>query len=203
MSLVTSLVSSADALEVIERSLAVSQNNVANASTPGYAAQRQGLNALPFDPTQGLVGGVRAGPLLDSRSQFAEQEVRRQQESLGQSTQEAASLAAIQTTFDITSTSGIPGALGQLFQSFSAWSLNPASGAERQAVIDAAQTAAQSFQTARAGLAKASSETDLELRQTVDHINALAAKLQQYNVQRQHLSASDPSLDAKVNSTLE
>jgi flagellar hook-associated protein 1 FlgK len=203
MPLLTSLLSSADALRVIERSLQVSQNNVANASTPGYAAQRQGLEALPFDPSQGVLGGVQAGPLLDSRSQFAEQAVRRQQEALGEFSQKAGSLTAVEGTLDISSAYGIPGALGQLFQSFSAWSLTPTSGAARQAVIDAAQNTALSFHNASAGLEKVSSDTELDVRQTVDHINALSTKLEQYNVERQHLSSSDPSLDAKVQSTLE
>ncbi len=48
--LLASLVSSAGTLEAYGRVLETAQNNVANASTPGYAKQRLELYALPFDP---------------------------------------------------------------------------------------------------------------------------------------------------------
>ena len=84
-SLLSSLISSASALSVFERALVVSQNNVVNVSTPGYAAQRLALEAAEFDPNQGLIGGVRAGDVESARNLYAEQSVRRQLESLGTS----------------------------------------------------------------------------------------------------------------------
>ena len=57
--LLASLVSSAGTLEAYGRVLETAQNNVANASTPGYAKQRLELYALPFDPDGGVTGGVR------------------------------------------------------------------------------------------------------------------------------------------------
>ena len=45
----------------------VIQNNVANASTPGYASARVNMVALPFDPAGGQSGGVVAGRLQSSR----------------------------------------------------------------------------------------------------------------------------------------
>ena len=59
--LLASLVSSADTLEAYGRVLEATQNNVSNASTPGYAKQSIDLYALPFDPQGGATGGVRAG----------------------------------------------------------------------------------------------------------------------------------------------
>src|ERR1039457_4469018 len=48
--LLASLLSSAGALEAYGQVLENSQNNVSNASTPGYAKQSVYLYALPFDP---------------------------------------------------------------------------------------------------------------------------------------------------------
>ena len=59
--LLSSLRSTAGALRVFERALTVTQNNVSNASTPGYAVQRLSLQAADFEPSLGLLGGVRAG----------------------------------------------------------------------------------------------------------------------------------------------
>ena len=120
--LLSSLISSASALSVFERALVVSQNNVSNASTPGYAAQRLNLQAGEFEPDLGLIGGVRAGDVLSARDLFAERAVRRQSESLGYFEQKAQSLAAVEPVFDVSGTQGIPRALNKLFDSFSAWS---------------------------------------------------------------------------------
>jgi len=59
--LLSLLISSSSTLDAYGRVLETAQNNVANASTPGYAKQRVELYALPFDPQSGSTGGVRAG----------------------------------------------------------------------------------------------------------------------------------------------
>jgi flagellar hook-associated protein FlgK len=56
--LLSSLLTSAGALNAYDQVLAVTQNNVANASTAGYAKQTEALEAIPFDVDAGLVGGV-------------------------------------------------------------------------------------------------------------------------------------------------
>ena len=81
--LLASFASSADALRTYQLSLDVIENNVSNASTPGFARQRQSLQARSFAPEFGLVGGVSPGTRQSARSDFAEQAVRRQNSSLG------------------------------------------------------------------------------------------------------------------------
>jgi flagellar hook-associated protein FlgK len=181
----------------------VVQNNVTNASTPGYATQQLSLDPLAFDPLNGLLGGLRAGSLESSRSQFAEAAVRRQQEALGRASQQSASLNTVQSALDLSSASGIPTVLGNLFASFSAWSLNPSSGPSRQAVIDGASQVVDSFHTAVSKLEQAGSDMERQIGQTVDQINALGAQLRAYNVQRRTGDREDPSLDAKIQTTLE
>ena len=67
--LFAALQSSANALKVFESALNVTSNNVANASTPGYARQSQGLQALPFDPTLGEVPLVQV--VIDGTPHYA------------------------------------------------------------------------------------------------------------------------------------
>jgi flagellar hook-associated protein 1 FlgK len=201
--LLSSLVSSAAALNVFDRALLVSQNNVVNASTPGYAAQRLSLLAADFEPNLGLIGGVRAGEIESARNLFAEQGVRRQLESLGYFQQASQSLAAIESVFDISGTRGISGALSGLFDSFSAWSLEPNSTPARQAVLDSAETLAEAFRQANASLVKASSDTDRQLRQTVERINELGAELREYNAARRQGGLRDAGLDTKMQNALE
>lgn len=201
--LLSSLISSAHALGVFDQALLVSQNNVANASTPGYAAQRLTLQAADFDTPQGLVGGLMAGEIQSARDLYAEQGVRRGVELLGNSAQMAESLLAIEPYFPVTGGQGIPGALNSLFQSFSAWSLEPNSQTTRQSVIDSGQRLTEAFQQTAANLANALTDAEQQLRQTVDEINRLGAALQKYNVDRQQGGQNDAGLDTNIHTALE
>ena len=60
--LLTSLLNTANSLRAVERALTVTENNVVNASTPGFAKQTATFEAMPFDLTVGLPGGVISGP---------------------------------------------------------------------------------------------------------------------------------------------
>src|SRR5205809_956470 len=123
--LLAALAGSASTLHVYGRVLETAQNNVANASTPGYAKQTMDLEALPFDPNSGATGGVRTAALISSRDEYSEQAVRQQTTMLGQQQQMVGSLTSLQSLFDISGNQGIPKALNGLFQSFSAWAATP------------------------------------------------------------------------------
>ena len=56
--------SAANALASIQRALDAVQNNIVNASTPGYATERVNFSARSFDVAQGLIGGVDVKPLI-------------------------------------------------------------------------------------------------------------------------------------------
>ena len=201
--LLASLHASANALSVFERAMEVVQNNVTNASTPGYAAQRMSLVASEFDLSAGLIGGVRAGQVESSRNLYAEQAVRRQLESQGFSQQTAQSLSAVEYSFDITGTKGIPGALSSLFDSFSAWSLQPNNASARQTIMDRATALADSFHEISNGLTQASSDADQQMSQTVQRINELGAKLQELNGARRRGGQNDAGLDTQIQNTVE
>ncbi len=81
--LMTALLNTANSMRAVEQALTVTENNVVNASTPGYARQTATFEALPFDLTVGLPGGVAPGLVQSSRDAFAEQAVRNQQTDLG------------------------------------------------------------------------------------------------------------------------
>src|SRR5579863_10197164 len=181
--LFTALNSSAGALDVFQRVMDTIQTNVANSSTPGYARQNLPLEALPMDSLGILPGGVTTGEMQSARDEFAEQNVRQQFSSLGTLEQMNQSLSNLQLNFNVSSDSGIPGALNQLFQNFSNWSVTPGDGAARQAVIDSARQVAQSFQQAAQNLAQDSRDTGQQIQQTVAQINSLASQLRADNQQ--------------------
>jgi len=203
--LLTALLNTAGSMRAVEQALTVTQNNVVNASTPGFAKQTATFEAMPFDLTVGLPGGVLSGPVQSSRDGFAEKSVRDQQTSLGFYNQKASDLTTVQTYFNLSSTSGIGPALNALFQSFSQLSINPNDTVSRQGVINQAQIVAQNFQITASGLAGQGTNIDSEARSTIDEINHLAGIVATINGQNR----VDPSggvnagVDAQLNSALE
>lgn len=203
VSLLSTLLTSSSALNAYEQVLEVTQNNVANSSTPGYAKQTQQLYALPLEPDVGLTGGVRAGAVQDSRDQYAEQNVWRQSVLLGQANQNVNSLTALQSLFDISGNTGIPQALDNLFSSFSAWGQSPTDREARQTVIDRATDLANAFQQTASGIQGVEQDTNQQLQQTVNQVNNLTGLLQGYNTQILGGDRNDAGLESQVYSTLE
>src|SRR5579872_3537543 len=201
--LLTTLQSSAGAMQVFELALETIGNNVSNSSTPGYADQTPTLDAFPFNPNEGLPGGVMAGPVQSARNEFSEQNVRQNTSALGTLEATSQNLSSIQTTFPVSSDAGVAGALNSLFQDFSSWSVNPTSGASQQTVIDGAQSVVQAFQQAYASLTQASNNTAQQIQQTVGQINNFASQLAAANQQIQNGDTNDAGLDARIHTTLE
>ncbi len=202
-SILSSLLMSAGAMSTFDRALQVTQNNVANASTPGYAAQTQTFIAMPFDPQSGASGGVIPGEVQSARDEFAEEAVRQQSTLLGQANQNVSTLTSLQSNFDVTGKSGLTYALNNLFQAFSAWGQTPSDTNARQNVINQANSVAQAFQQTASGLAQVTQTTNQQLQQTVDQVNQLAGQLAQYNLQVMQGDRNDSGLDAQIHSSLE
>jgi len=203
--LTTALYNSAQALQVIGQSLAVTQNNVTNAQTPGWAKQVQTVEARPLDIAEGLPGGTYAGPLVSTRDTYAEASVRQQQSALNFSKQTVSDLENLQPLFDLTGASGVSGAINNLFDSFSQLSINPNDTVSRQNVLTQAQAAAQAFQQAATGIMNQATTVDTETQGTLNDINRLGGIIAQINSQT-HVNEDgsvDAGVDAQMYSTLE
>jgi len=201
--ILSSLISSSNALNTYDQVLQVSQNNVANSSTPGFVKHRQSLLALPFDPAIGLTGGVRAGEVQSARSTYADQTVRRQLVQLGYAEQQVETLSSLQSIFDISGDSGIPRALNDLNRSFSAWAQSPGDTVARQKVLDGAGAVSAAFQQTAAALGNAQQEAERGVRNTVNRVNTLTAQLRDLNTLALQGSKADSGLDAQIHATLE
>src|SRR5882762_5394150 len=180
MSITSSLVAATGTLAAYSRVLEATQNNVANQATPGYAKQRQTLEPLDYDTRSGSGGGVRAGQLQSYRDEYLEQSVRRQAVMLGKDQQDVGSLRALQSVFDISGNAGIPNALSNLFDSFSAWTQSPTDSIAKQTVIDRAGEVANAFHQTAADLANVAVDSERQLSQTVDRINHVVGQLRSY-----------------------
>ncbi|MDP8989265.1 MAG: flagellar hook-associated protein FlgK [Acidobacteriota bacterium] len=200
--LFSSLSNSVGALRSIESALAVSQNNVSNASTPGYARQVAQLDSQAFNLSSGLSGGVQYGGTQSTQDEYANQAVRTQLSAQGYYTGESTPLATIQSLFDVTGQSGLTGSLNSLSQSFSAWAATP-STTSAQAVLSQAQRVAQSFQAAAASLSQVTNSVNQQISSNVSQINTLTAAVQQANLAIQKTTTPDAGLDANLHASLE
>jgi flagellar hook-associated protein 1 FlgK len=201
--LLASLASSAGALAAYGQVLEATQNNVANASTPGFAKQSINLYALPFDPQSGVTGGVGAGKLISARDEFSEQSVRQQTSGLAYQQQLVDSLTAVQSGFDISGNQGIPLALNNLFQSFSSWGATPDNEAARQTVVESATDLAHAFQQASNSVSAQASTAEQQIGQTVDQVNHLVTQIQNYNVLALQGDKNDSGLNANMHAAVE
>jgi len=201
--LLTSLNLAANSMDVIEQAIGVVQNNVTNASTPGYVLQTSTTLARLFDPQTGATGGIQFGPVQSARNQFAEQAVRSQNSLLGTASSAASSLSSLQQDFSISGTSGIPAALSTLYSAFSSWSTTPTDTTAQQQVLSAAQQVAIAFNDAASSVTQLGTSTDQQIQSTVSQINGLASQIQQINVQIRNGGAKDAGLDAQLNNDLE
>src|SRR5579875_303104 len=200
----TALYNASNALGVLGQAFNVVENNISNANTAEYADQTASFEPMPFDPGGQLPGGVEAGPLISSRNEYLEQAVRSQQTALGFASQRAGDLGQVQSNFSLTSTNGIDAALNNFFNSFSQLSVNPNDTESRQAVLNAADSVAQSFQSAAGAIQQVSTNVVSQTNGVVSQINELASKIADLNraYGANPGAADDPSLDAQLHADL-
>ncbi len=194
--------STSQALSSIQRALDAVQNNVVNASTPGYAAERVNFSAEAFDPPAGLVGGVQV-ELSSSRDQYLEQSVQQQTSALGFLQQQSPLLNTLQGTFSASGDAGVPGALASFAGSFSALSGSPNDPALRGAVIQSAATLAQAFNQAAAQISQVSAGAAQQASSVVDQINALSVHIASLNTKIQNGAQNDAGVAADLNNSIE
>ncbi|HEX4810540.1 MAG TPA: flagellar hook-associated protein FlgK [Bryobacteraceae bacterium] len=204
-----SLGNTASSFAAIEQAMEVVSNNTTNATTPGYASQTEVLQADPFDPSQGAIGGVSAGPIVSSRDIYAEMNVQTAQSALNYSTTVANTLQSVVPLFSLTTNSSsdtsIGGTLNALFASFSNLSVSPNDSATRSGVLNAASNVAAAFNSTYQTLASTAQNTVTDAQSTVASINSLTADIQQINAAtlRSGGGPPDPGSQAQLYSDLE
>jgi flagellar hook-associated protein 1 FlgK len=201
-SLYTSLLNSANQMRVYGRAFQVIQSNITNVNTPGYVKQ------IPNMATGGgdqLPGSVLERMQLSARDGFLEQAVRHQQQALGSAAQRASELGLVEAHFDPASQFGIPVALNNFFNGFSALAVNPNSLQARQSVLELAGAAADSFNQTARRLQEIATNARWQTQAAVDGVNRLAERIAGINRQYRANAAvqQDAQLDAQLHAALE
>src|SRR5690349_1257872 len=159
-------------------------NNVANASTPGYARERPVLRES--DPV--VLGGLSfgTGVALEKLESVRDPIL---QLRIGQETQSQGQLNALvtalqQTEVNFQSSSGDIGTqITQFFASLNQLSTDPVNLSLRQGVLTAAENLATSFRTTAANLTGQRSNLDLSVVQDVEQVNTLTGQIAHLNGQ--------------------
>ena len=201
--LFASLTTISNGMKAFERSLDISQNNVSNASTAGYARQTANLQSLPFDSLGGLMGGVQAGVARTTRDNYAERAVQRQVSTYGEFEQRSQVLTSLNQILALDGGSSIPGSLNALVASFSAWSAAPNSTAARQAVVRAADQFSASVRNTAQQVQSSADEVERKLATSVSQVNAIASRIAEINAARARTPTADPALDTSLHNSLE
>jgi flagellar hook-associated protein 1 FlgK len=188
------------ALQVFTQTLGVDQQNVANISTPGYAAQRATINPIDLS---GAGGGQDSVTITSSSNLFADASVQAASSSSTYSQTSAQKLSPVNQLFDITGASGILAAFQKFSTAFANVSVNPNDSSLRQAAISAAGTVGSAFQTVAASLDTQSAQVASGIQSTTQQINNLSDKIRGLNVQISNEAQIDPGTDASLRSSLD
>lgn len=201
MSLLSSLATASTALQVFSAALGADQTNVANSSTPGFAAVRatispigpsgSGLGSPDFIEFQST-GDLQADALVQSASS---------QSSFSETA--SARLEPVNQLFDISGSSGILASLQQFSTAFSSLAVTPNDTTLRSAALSAAAGVATAFRKTAAGLDNQRADVDSGIQNTVAAINKLADQIRQLNVAARSHSQVDPSTDAGLRAALD
>src|SRR5438874_746957 len=180
MSLLSTLQSTSNALNVFSRALGADQANIANASTPGYAAQRATI--LPIDLA--VTGASEADFIVfssngDSRVDAA---VRASSSQASASQSQTEQLEPVNQLFDITGSTGILAAFQQFGAAFSKLSITPNDATLAAGALTAAGGVASAFRRVAAGLDSQKVQIDASIQSTTSQINELAASIGRLNI---------------------
>jgi flagellar hook-associated protein 1 FlgK len=159
-------------------------NNIANAATEGYHLQR--LNLSPSYTSQVgsvmLGGGVDIDGITRMIDDFLQQEIFRQQSSLGQLSQEVETLRTVESSFgELSDDSGLSTALDDFFNALQDLSAHPAETIWQNQALSSAQTLAAKFRTLGQFLTTLESQISLQAENVIDQVNTLTGKIAELN----------------------
>jgi len=162
--------------------LQTTENNIANASTPGYNREQIVANALPSQLTgSGYVGeGVGVTSVQRVYNQFLSGQVNQQQ---SQSSQLDTYYSQIQQVDNMlsSSSSGVTPALQSFFNAINSVSSQPNSMAARQTMLSTAQSLTSTFQLLGQNLTNINSSINGQITTSVSTINSDAQQIATLN----------------------
>ena len=174
-------------LNAAQKALDTIGNNIANAATPGYHRQKIELSPS-YSIQQGtflIGGGVDVNGVKRTIDNLLEQEMYRQQSTLGQISQEFVTLQAIENALGELSTEdgGLNASMDRFFSSLQNLSANPTEIIWQNQVVSDAEAMAGQFRTTGDFLNSLESQITLETENAVSSINSITSQIAELNKQ--------------------
>jgi flagellar hook-associated protein 1 FlgK len=191
MSLNASLSIAVQSLLADNGALQATNNNIANANTPGYS--RQTVILQPAAPTNegnlSMGNGVVLEGFQSVRDELLQMQIQQQTQAQSGANAQLTSLQQIQPIFT-TSTNDIGTQMSALFSSLSSLSAAPSSSSSRQGVLTAGQNLATAFNTTSNSLTTQQTGLNTQVAQDVNQINQLTQQIAALNPQLAALKSS-------------
>ena len=188
------LTTAVSGLEAFQQALAVTGNNIANASTPGYT--RQQINLSPSFAQNLGSGYVGSGVNVDGVSRILDQFANAQLQTANQSVSQQDAYVSVAQQIDSvlgSSSNGIASALTSFFNSVQTLSTNPSSATLRQSVLAQAQSLAQSITQTGNSLASLRKTITGQVVSTVNQVNSLVTNIAALNSQIAQTAGQGPN----------
>jgi flagellar hook-associated protein 1 len=183
-SISSSLSTAVQSLVADSGALQVTNNNIANANTPGYSRQVPIFQeATPTEEgTLSMGNGVVLEGFQSVRDELVSSQIQSETGAQSSANAQLSTLQQIQPTFT-TSTQDIGTQMSALFASISSLSTDPTSSAARQGVLTAGSNLASAFNTTSSVLTTQQSGLNTSVTQDVSQINQLSQQIAALNPQ--------------------
>jgi flagellar hook-associated protein 1 FlgK len=179
----SSLSIATEALGAQTAALEVTNNNIANANTPGYSRQVVSLSSAALVQNGTTVDeGVSYQGFTSVRDAVLGMAINAATSDEGSLTAQSTLLTQINSAFSGTTT-GIGASLSTLFSDLSALSTNPTDTSARQTVLGDASSLANAFHQGAAALSNASSAANQQVSSAVAQVNQLSQQIATLNGQ--------------------
>ena len=170
--------------EAAQKALDTIGNNIANAATEGYHRQR--INLTPAYSSQvgslQVGGGVDVAGVTRMVDHYLEQELLRQQSSLGQVSQEFSKLRTVESAFgELSAGGGLSTVIDDFFNALQDLSAHPTEIIYQSQAVTAAETLTYRFRTLGEFLTTLETQIRLEAENTVEQINLLINRIAELN----------------------
>jgi len=198
--LMSSLRTANSALQAFSTALGVESTNVSNSATPGFAALRATIQPIG---NGGLSGGTDSVTITSTGNARADAMVQAASSQAGWSSTQVAQLTPLNSTFDITGSSGVLAAFQQFSSAYANVATNPTSQPLRTIALQAANSVATAFRSAASSLGSAQAQANADVKSTVSQINNLASQIQQINVGKTSPGSENGGAETQLRNALD
>jgi len=185
-----------DGLNVAQRGLTVTSNNIANVNTEGYARQTLIQGSRPIFGDGSVGGGVFALGVSSVVDPFIERQLANEMADWGTLDGRRSTLQNIETVISDLDGKGLGGAINSFFTSWSDLSQNPQSGSVRSVVREKGRVVADMFKSLSKNLNNLRTSLSQTIDARTDQINQLTAQIADLN--RSIVSSSDQATKAEL-----